>query len=318
MASTPTTSAAEERSVPDERIGQYARIEEIGRGGQSAVWRALDEFLGREVAIKEILPPKGEEPRGTASSTAFQRFLREARVTARLEHPSIVPVHELARRPNGALFCAQKLIRGETLRSRLDACKSLDDRLALLPHLIDACQAVAYAHSRGVIHRDLKPANIMVGAFGETVVVDWGLAKLRGQADDPFGAWASPPEPGLTAAGKALGTPAYMSPEQVRGAVAEIDERSDVFGLGVVLYELLTARLPFEGEDPAQVMTKVLEGKFRPVREICPEAPAELAAGAAAAGAPRFTPLPRRSIRGRGAAGERAGRLSRRRARARL
>ena len=277
MDSTKTSSGLEVRNVPEERAGQYARLEEIGRGGQSVVWLALDAFLGREVALKEILPLPDRAPQDSESMAALHRFLREARVTAKLDHPNIVPIHELARRPNGTLFCAQKLIRGDTLKSRLAACDSLNGRLALLPHLIDACQAVAYAHSRGVIHRDLKPSNIMVGPFGETVVVDWGLAKQRGQPDDFFGD-AESPSLGLTAAGKALGTPAYMSPEQARGAIAEIDERCDVFSLGVVLYELLTGKIPFEGRDASEVMGRVLEGHFRPVREVCRDAPAELAA----------------------------------------
>jgi len=278
MDSTQTHSAPEEGNVPDERAGQYARLEEIGRGAQSAVWLAVDEFLGREVALKEILTRSAGTAERSESSAALHRFLREARVTARLDHPNIVPVHELARRPDGTLFCAQKLIRGETLKSRFAACDSLEGRLALLPHLIDACQAVAYAHSRGVIHRDLKPSNIMVGSFGETVVVDWGLAKQKGRVDDVFGGFATASDPGLTAQGMSLGTPSYMSPEQVRGAIAEIDERSDVFGLGVILYELLSGRLPFEGSAAEEVMSKVLAGRYPPVREVCPEAPPELAA----------------------------------------
>jgi len=278
MTSTPTSSDRPESAVPEERLGQYARLEEIGRGGQSAVWLAIDSFLGREVALKEVLPPPPDLADGSPSEAAWSRFLREARLTARLDHPSIVPIHELARRPDGRLFCAQKLIRGETLKARLAACATLEQRLALLPHLIDACQAVAYAHSRGVIHRDLKPSNIMVGSFGETVVVDWGLAKQRGDADELLASAAVADTPDLTVAGVALGTPAYMSPEQVRGALAEVDERSDVFSLGVLLYEVLTGRIPFEGADATDTMARVLEGRFVPVRERCPEAPPDLAA----------------------------------------
>src|SRR5215469_2784580 len=145
MASTQTGSDGESENVPDERAGQYARLVEIGRGAQSAVWLAIDEVLGREVALKEILPLSDRAP-GSDSDAALHRFLREARITAGLDHPGIVPIHELARRPNGTLFYAQKLIRGETLKSRLAACDSLEARLLLLPHVIDACQAVAYAH----------------------------------------------------------------------------------------------------------------------------------------------------------------------------
>ena len=278
----PADSASPEADWPilPEREGQYARLGELGRGGQSVVLLALDRSTGREVALKELRSSTDESP-APRDSQAGARFLREVRLTAQLDHPGIVAVHELARRPDGTLFCAEKLIRGETLKHRLAGCSSLRQRLALLPHLVDACQAIAYAHSRGVIHRDLKPSNVMAGAFGETVVVDWGLAKKLG---DPADATSSvlgsnlEAEPDLTLAGVALGTPAYMSPEQARGALEEIDQRSDVFSLGSMLYEVLSGRPPFAGATNSQIIEKVIAGAPVPVGIVCREVPAELAA----------------------------------------
>jgi serine/threonine protein kinase/WD40 repeat protein len=280
----PRTGSNEvEPEIPLEREGQYTRLEELGRGGQSVVVRAFDEFVAREVALKELTVERAPEPSTSSErgDAARRRFLREARLTARLDHPGIVSVLELARRTDGTVFCAQKLIRGETLKKRLERCASLPDRLQLLPHLIDACQAVAYAHAHGVIHRDLKPSNIMVGSFGETVVVDWGLAKASGESAEPDMAELSPtsgPGTDLTRTGLAMGTPGYMSPEQARGEGTKVDERSDVFSLGVVLYELLTGRIPFDGATTEHIVETLLIGRFHPVRRVCPEAPPELAA----------------------------------------
>ncbi|HEY1416468.1 MAG TPA: serine/threonine-protein kinase, partial [Myxococcaceae bacterium] len=261
--------------IPVEPEGKYARLDELGRGGQSIVWRALDRFVGREVALKELT----STATGGSSGAARARFLREARLTAQLDHPGIVAVHELAQRPDGTLYTAQKLVRGRTLRAALAQCRTLTQRLELLPHLVAAAQAVGYAHAHEVVHRDLKPSNVMVGPYGETVVVDWGLAKRRGEAE-PAGATvpSSDSSPELTQAGVALGTPSYMSPEQARGDLAAIHERSDVFSLGAMLYELLTGRPPFSGADNAQVIEAVRSGQIVPVRVLGPGAPPELAA----------------------------------------
>ncbi len=214
----------------------------------------------------------------------MSRFLREARVTGQLEHPSIVPVYEIGTKEDGTPYYTMRLVRGATLSSAIRTAKSLHDRLRLLPHFRDLCNAVAYAHSRGVVHRDIKPDNIMIGQFGETVLLDWGLAKVRGQTDDRADEMAE----GLSAlrtvsgphtiSGKAFGTPAYMSPEQARGFIEEIDERSDIYALGAVLYEILTGYPPFEGRTAAEIVAKVITEEPVPITALVPDAPPDLCA----------------------------------------
>jgi serine/threonine protein kinase len=261
-----------------EHPGRYSIKGEQGRGGIGRVLIAFDEHIGREIAVKELLPEKG--PSGTPPSdspirktgAAAARFLREARITGQLEHPGIVPVYELGKRPDSSLYYTMKLVRGKTLAEKLHDCHSLRDRLQLLHHFLDLCQTIAYAHSRGVIHRDIKPQNVMVGEFGETVVLDWGLAKVKGQKDIRADAierdlkLIKEAGAGETVAGKPIGTPAYMSPEQADGRIEEIDEQSDVWSLGAVLYEILTGKPPFEGVNAYEVMGKVLSDPLAPVK----------------------------------------------------
>ncbi|MCZ7685204.1 MAG: serine/threonine protein kinase [Sandaracinaceae bacterium] len=268
-------------ALTSEHPGRYTRAEELGRGGMGRVVLAVDRHLGREVAMKELLAHAGAADSAMSVGAAV-RFLREARITGQLEHPSIVPVHELGQREDGTIYYTMKRIRGRSLAHALREGDALSDRLTLIGHFRAACDAVAYAHSRGVVHRDLKPDNVMVGEFGETLVVDWGLAKVRGEAEpgeiDRRVRVALGEDAGNTVDGHALGTPAYMSPEQARGEIESIDERSDVWGLGAMLYEILTGRPPYVAESVLAVVNKVLEERPPRVREVCPEAPAELAA----------------------------------------
>lgn len=254
---------------PDLTGTKYELGEELGRGGMGVVYRARDRELDREVALKVLLAPSLEE-QGTASADGSApaapppdlaaRLMREARVLAQLEHPGIVPVHDVGRLADGRVFTVMKWVRGNPLSAyvaeprpanRRAAQRLLVERLRLFLKILDA---VGFAHARGIVHRDLKPANVMVGAFGEVLVMDWGLAKLlsdsAGEAlqgsSSPGAATGSvgvPAGAAVTAAGAVLGTPGYMAPEQERGDTAAVDARSDVYALGAILADLV-AGLP--------------------------------------------------------------------------
>lgn len=261
-----------------EAQGRYQVRQELTRGGQARILLAHDTVLGRDVAIKELIAPVTDAPSTDEPSTAALRFVREARIAGRLDHPAIIHVHELGLRADDTLYYAMPLVRGKTLGEAIRSAPGLSERLSLLRHFETLCLGVAFAHSQGVLHRDIKPQNVMIGEFGETVLLDWGLAKITRSSHpiDPRSPLLDR-EAALTAAGTAVGTPAYMSPEQAAGQLAEVDERSDVWGLGVVLYELLVGTPPFSGDRPAQIVEQVLTAAHPPVGQACPAAPRHLA-----------------------------------------
>ncbi|HYV36743.1 MAG TPA: serine/threonine-protein kinase, partial [Gemmataceae bacterium] len=245
-------------TTPTPSIPGYEILGELGRGGMGVVYLARDNDLERTLAIKVLLPEHAEQP------DYIQRFLEEARIMAQLQHPGVAPLHEIGALADGRPFFAMKQVKGRTLADLLKARPNpADDLPRMLAIFSQVCQTLAYAHERRIVHRDLKPDNIMVGAFGEVQVMDWGLAKVLTAAI----AAASPtpqsgrelttihtpysdlPDGERTRAGSIMGTLAYMAPEQALGQVDLVDQCSDVFGLGAILCEILTGKPPYAAAD---------------------------------------------------------------------
>jgi serine/threonine protein kinase len=244
---------------PDVNDTRYELVEKIGQGGMGTVFRAHDRELDRDVALKVLHAlPDGAQ--------ASFRLAREARLIARLEHPGIVPVHDTGRLPDGRLYYVMKLVRGKRLDEQVGPATSLAERLGILQKI---CEAIAFAHANGVLHRDLKPQNVMVGPFGEVLVLDWGVAKERGADLLPTAGEliAGQCLAAHTAAGTVVGTPGYMAPEQTRGELTRIDERTDVYALGGILYYLLTGQAPDDA--PPRSPRSHDRSIPRPVEAIC-------------------------------------------------
>jgi eukaryotic-like serine/threonine-protein kinase len=223
---------------PDFSETKYASLRELARGGMGTVYEAHDCDLNRQVAVKVLNAVQVDDD-------LQKRMIREAQIIARLEHPGIVPVHDVGTLPDGRVFYAMKLVRGSRLDEYVVQETNLRDRLRKFQSV---CDAVAFAHAHGVIHRDLKPQNIMIGSFGEVLVLDWGVAKtikpVNSSEADTLRFTAIEGNPGETMNGTVLGTRHYMSPEQAMGQIDQSDERSDLYSLGAVLYFLLTNRAP--------------------------------------------------------------------------
>jgi serine/threonine protein kinase len=259
-----------EMQTPDLSGTRYRALKFLGRGGMGSVWLVEDAVLHRSVALKVLSAE-------SSSADLAARLMLEAIILARLEHPGIVPVHDAGTLPDGRTFYCMKYVEGHTLEQHVGGL-GLRQRLQLIQRI---AEPLAFAHSRGIIHRDLKPQNIMVGAFGEVLIMDWGLAKVMsavsesipaGQAEgqEPARAIQGPLQSGAvasgntTAHGSVLGTPGYMAPEQERGDVNLIDQRTDVFGLGSILQSVIQGKTGAQRSEPLS----------RPLRAICNKATA--------------------------------------------
>ncbi|NOT31933.1 MAG: serine/threonine protein kinase [Planctomycetes bacterium] len=281
--------------------GRYSLESEIARGGQGIVLEAWDRTLSRRLAIKVARASVALDRTDRADTHSLGRFLEEAQVTAQLDHPGIVPVHDLGLDPERRVFFTMKLVKGRDLAAVLALVRTGVEgwtRTRALNVLLKVCEAMAYAHSKGVIHRDLKPSNVMVGRYGEVYVMDWGLARAQGERDrkdirirpelasEIRSTRQRSHEPGdsplVTMDGDVVGTPAYMPPEQARGELDAIGPHSDVYAVGAMLYELLTARTPYVEPgsrlDNRAIWALVQHGPPAPVHTLAPDVPAELVA----------------------------------------
>jgi tetratricopeptide (TPR) repeat protein len=251
---------------------RYAFTKFHARGGMGEIWICHDSHLRRDVAIKRL---------SSNSVIARERFLAEAQVTGQLEHPGIVPIHDLGVDDNGQPYYVMKFVRGRSLKDAIRDYHAKPPRGEVPPELqwrrlldifVDVCHAVAYAHSRGVLHRDLKPDNVMLGPFGETVLLDWGLAKARGDGPlvSPVGALSSHASTSgtHTEAGSVIGSPLYMPPEMAEGRINDTDERTDIYLLGATLYEILTGRTPREGKSFDELLTMARTASVLPPRKL--------------------------------------------------
>ncbi len=309
--STPASSSAASASARVmERLAargplstRYRLDGEIARGGMGAILEVFDEDLRRKLAMKVVLESERElSPEDSSKPTRLSRFLEEAQITGQLDHPGIVPVHELGVDARGQAYFTMRLVRGRDLAHIFELADRGEEGWTLarmVSVLLKVCEAMAYAHSKGVVHRDLKPANVMVGQFGEVYVMDWGLARVRGdeaqrptRADDEErtkvatdrreGSSGDSGSTLLTLDGEVLGTPSYMPPEQARGRLHEIDERSDIYAVGAMLYRLLAHRAPYETPHEKRTAVEVLQalraGPPVAVEQCAPDAPLELIA----------------------------------------
>ncbi len=250
-------------------FARYGNFQPLAKGGSAVLQLCLDNNLGRTVVMKTL------HPHLIRNEYMRSRFLREARVTAQLQHPGTVPVYEIGQDIEGRLYFTMKRLEGATLREILDK-QSLGDQATITEYnldrmlglLIQVCNTLAYAHAHGVVHRDIKPENIQIGSFGEVTVLDWGVAKVWSSNDSDI---REMEHEVLTDVGQRPGTPLYMSPEQIRGGGDNIDARTDVYGIGAVLYEILTLKEPHRGENINETFEMILKEKTIPPEKRTPQ-----------------------------------------------